>query len=360
MAQALKHIDWYNDRLHPMQNDSRTNHKPLLEIRALRTFFHTAEGDARAVDALDLVIEKGEIVGLVGESGSGKTVTALSILGLIPPPGKQKGGEIYFDGLALHALSDAKWSAIRGSRIAMIFQDPKIRLNPVFSIGTQIAEILILHGGYTPRRAWAYMIQLLQEVNLADLAYAYPHELSMGQAQRVMIAMALALEPDLLIADEPTSSLDATIQAQILDLIRSQQREKGTAVLLISHNMAIVAQLARRVVVLYAGHVLEQAPIETLFQTPHHPYTQGLIASIPYNQPLGENLHTIPGSMPDARDLPPACRFAPRCEARKTYGLEICDQVEPDLRVITPNHSVRCWLYHSRGDHHAPLDPDCA
>jgi oligopeptide/dipeptide ABC transporter ATP-binding protein len=358
MAQALKHIDWYNDRLTPMQNDSRTNHKPLLEIRALRTFFHTAEGDARAVDALDLVIEKGEIVGLVGESGSGKTVTALSILGLIPPPGKQTGGEIYFDGLALHALSDAEWSAIRGSRIAMIFQDPKIRLNPVFSIGTQIAEILMIHRGLKNRRAWAHMLELLQEVNLEDLAYAYPHELSMGQAQRVMIAMALALEPDLLIADEPTSSLDATIQAQILDLIQSQQREKGTAVLLISHNLAIVAQLARRVIVLYAGHVLEEAPVEALFRAPHHPYTQGLITSIPYNQPLGESLHTIPGSMPDARDLPPACRFAPRCKARKTYGLEICDRVEPDLLPVAPDHSARCWLYHSKGDHRAPLHPE--
>jgi oligopeptide/dipeptide ABC transporter ATP-binding protein len=343
-----------------MQIDSRTNHNPILELRALRIFFHTAEGDARAVDTLDLLIEKGEIIGLVGESGSGKTVTALSILGLIPSPGEQTGGEIFFDGLALHALSDVEWSAIRGSRIAMIFQDPKIRLNPVFSIGTQIAEILMIHRGLKNRHAWTHMLELLQEVNLEDLAYAYPHELSMGQAQRVMIAMALALEPDLLIADEPTSSLDATIQAQILDLIQTQHRERGTAVLLISHNLAVVAQLAHRVAVLYAGHVLEEAPVERLFQAPYHPYTQGLIASIPYHQQPGESLHTIPGSMPDARNLPPACRFAPRCEARETYELKICNRVEPDLRAIAPGHSVRCWLYHSQGDHHAPLDPSHA
>jgi oligopeptide/dipeptide ABC transporter ATP-binding protein len=331
---------------------------PLLEIRGLRTVFHTPDGLARAVDSLDLTIQPGEIVGLVGESGSGKTVTALSILGLIQPPGEIEAGEITFDGIALHALSDHAWPDIRGPRIGLIFQDPKIRLNPVFSVGTQIAEMLQVHKGLNHHEAWTCMLALLQEVDLPDVegkAFSYPHELSMGQAQRVMIAMALALEPDLLIADEPTSSLDATIQAQILALIESQQREKGSAILLISHNLAVMAQLAQRVIVLYAGHVLEQASVEALFQSPRHPYAQGLIASIPQNQPLEQRLHSIPGNIPDARNLPGGCRFAPRCEARRAYELSICERQTPELLEILPGHSVRCWLYQSQSGHEAPL-----
>ena len=316
------------------------------------------EGDARAIDSLDLTLAPGEIVGLVGESGSGKTVTALSIMGLIQSPGEVEAGEITFDGLGLHKLSERDLSRVRGSRIAMIFQDPKNRLNPVFSVGAQIAEILQVHQGLSGQAAWERTLALLKEVDLADAnvrAHAYPHELSMGQAQRVMMALALALDPELIIADEPTSSLDATIQAQILELIQSRQRQKGMAVLLITHDMGVVAKLAQRVVVLYAGHVLEQASVDALYRHPLHPYTQGLIASIPYNQSLGESLYSIPGSIPDARDLPAACRFAPRCEARVAYGLKICDQQEPELCTIAPNHSVRCWLYQAQGNHEAPL-----
>lgn len=337
-----------------------SNSEHLLEIRGLRTVFHMQDGDARAIDSLDLTIAPGEIVGLVGESGSGKTVTALSIMGFIHPPGEVVAGEITFDGLGLHSLSARDLSRVRGARIAMIFQDPKNRLNPVFSVGAQIAEVLQLHTGISGSEGWERAVALLREVDLPDAnerAHAYPHELSMGQAQRVMIALALALDPDLIIADEPTSSLDATIQAQILALIQSRQHQKGMAVLLITHDMGVVAKLAQRVVVLYAGHVLEEAPVEALYRNPLHPYTQGLIASIPYNQNLGESLYAIPGSIPDARALPPACRFAPRCEARVSYGLEICEQQEPELGMIAPDHNVRCWLYQSQASHQAPLEP---
>lgn len=333
---------------------------PLLKVRGLRTVFPTPDGDARAVDQLDLEIERGEIVGIVGESGSGKTVTALSILGLLQNAGGSVSGDIVFDGIDLSTLSDQAWARIRGARIGLIFQDPKSRLNPVFSVGAQIAEILQLHRGLDADAAWAQMLALLEEVNLSSaeaLAGAYPHQLSMGQAQRVMIAMALALEPDLLIADEPTASLDATIQAEILDLIHAQQREKGMAILLISHNLAVIAQLAERVVVLYAGHILEQAPVEILFQQPHHPYTQGLIVSLPYNQKLNERLHSIPGTIPDARNLPHGCRFAPRCAARERYKLDICERETPELDIIAAGHQVRCWLYQSSADHTAPLQP---
>jgi oligopeptide/dipeptide ABC transporter ATP-binding protein len=318
------------------------------------------EGNARAVDSLDMVLRPGEVVGLVGESGSGKTVTALSILGLIQPPGEVTADGMTFDGIDLMSLTDEEWSALRGARIAMIFQDPKIRLNPVFSVGTQIAETLKVHKALSHREAWTSTLALLRDVDLPDAeekAYAYPHELSQGQAQRVMIALALALEPDLLIADEPTSSLDATIQAQILALIKSQQRKKRAAILLISHNLAVMAQVAQRVIVLYAGHILEQASVKALFQNPLQPYTQGLIASIPQNQSLEERLHSIPGNIPDARNLPSGCRFAPRCEARLAYELSICEIQIPELEEISRGHAVRCWLYQSKGDHKAPLEP---
>lgn len=337
-----------------------TDQLPLLDVHGLRTIFRTPQGIARAVDSLDLSLRIGEIVGLVGESGSGKTITALSILGLIQPPGEIQSGEISFDGINLRSLTEEAWSEIRGARIALIFQDPKVRLNPVFSIGSQITELLQVHDQRPYKEAWERAIRLLEDVELADVeerAYAYPHELSMGQAQRAMIAMALALEPDLLIADEPTSSLDATIQAQILELIQSHQSRTGMAVLLISHDLAIVAQIAQRVVVLYAGHVVEEASVEDLYQQPLHPYTCGLIASIPYNQTLDEDLYSIPGSIPDPHELPGGCRFAPRCEARQKYELEICERLEPGLQPITPGHHVRCWLYHSHDGHTAPLKP---
>ncbi len=333
---------------------------PLLSVRNLRTTFRMPEGDARALDSLNLEIGPGEIVGLVGESGSGKTVTALSLLGLIQPPGEVRADELTFDGIDLRSLSEDGWADVRGSRIALIFQDPKIRLNPVFSIGTQVAEVIELHQGLDRHSAWEHMLTLLEEVEIPEAerkAYVYPHELSIGQAQRVMIAMALAIEPDLIIADEPTSSLDATIQAQILNLLLSQVRKRGAAILLISHNLAVMAQMAERIIVLYAGHALEVASSQHLFSKPYHPYTQGLIDAIPQHQQSGERLRSIPGSVPDARALPEGCRFAPRCEARKTFGLSICEEQTPQLKVVTPGHQVRCWLYHSGGDHEAPLLP---
>jgi peptide/nickel transport system ATP-binding protein len=334
--------------------------KPLLAVHDLRTVFHTPAGVTRAVDSLDLTLYPGEIVGLVGESGSGKTVTALSLLGLIQPPGEIDRGEITFDGIDLRTLSESEWSGIRGKRIVLIFQDPKVRLNPVFSVGTQIAEIIELHLKLNRQVAWQRMLELLDEVGLAggeDRALSYPHELSVGQAQRAMIAMALALEPDLIIADEPTSSLDATIQAQILALLKSKQEENGTTILLISHNLAVMAQFVQRVVVLYAGHVLEQAPVGEIFDRPLHPYTQGLIASMPQKQARESRLYSIPGSIPDARDLPKGCRFAPRCEARTTYQLAICDEDMPSLNQLSGEHDIRCWLYQSQDGHSAPLNP---
>jgi peptide/nickel transport system ATP-binding protein len=343
-----------------MDIKKRIPQKPLLEVHDLRTVFFTPEGVVRAVDSLDLALYPGEIIGLVGESGSGKTVTALSLLGLIQPPGRIEQGEISFDGIDLRTLSEREWSGIRGKRIALIFQDPKVRLNPVFSIGTQIAEIIELHLKLNRQEAWQRMLEILNEVGLAgveDRALSYPHELSVGQAQRAMIAMALALEPDLIIADEPTSSLDATIQAQILALLKSKQVENRTTILLISHNLAVMAQFAQRVVVLYAGHVLEQAPVGELFERPLHPYTQGLIASIPQKQARETRLYNIPGSMPDGRDLPTGCRFAPRCEARAAYQLTICEDVIPSLEELPGEHRIRCWLYQSQAGHIAPLDP---
>jgi oligopeptide/dipeptide ABC transporter ATP-binding protein len=331
----------------------------LLEVQGLKTVFHTPDKPARAVDSLDMIIYPRDVVGLVGESGSGKTVTALSILGLIEPPGEINAEKLHFDGIDLLKLDEDHWEGLRGARIAMVFQDPQVRLNPVFSIGSQLAETIQVHQGLRRQEAWDRAVELLEMVDFPDAAQramAYPHELSVGQAQRVMIAMALAIGPELMIADEPTSALDVTIQAQILELIRTYQAEAGTAVLLISHDLAVVAQLANRVMVLYAGHILEEAPTVSIFDRPYHPYTQGLIASIPYHQELGKPLKMIPGRIPDSRELPSACRFAPRCEARKKYQLEICEQEEPMLKTVTTDHKVRCWLYHSSVDHRAPLD----
>ncbi len=263
-----------------------------------------------------------------------------------------------FDGIDLRSLSEDGWARLRGSRIALIFQDPKVRLNPVFSIGTQLAETIEIHHGMSRQESWSRMLALLREVGLPEAeskAYAYPHELSVGQAQRVMIAMALALEPELIIADEPTSALDATIQAQILNLLESQYQRDAGAVLLISHNLAIVAEMAKRVIVLYAGHVIEQASAEALFQNPFHPYTQGLIASMPQNQVPDKRMYSIPGRIPDAQDLPRGCRFHPRCDARKQYQLAICERETPELQLVEPDHHVRCWLYQSQGDHTAPF-----
>jgi len=325
--------------------------EPLLDVRGLKTYFFTEDGVVKAVDGVDLQVYPGEVLGLVGESGCGKSVTSFSILRLVDEPGRIVAGEVWFEGKDLLALSEAEMSRIRGNRISMIFQQPKSSLNPVFTIGDQIAEVFQVHQGMKKKQAWREAVNLLRLVGLPDpesKAHAYPHQLSGGQAQRVMIAMALALRPRLLIADEPTTALDVTIQAQIMDLILDLRARFGTSVILISHDLGLIAEAADRVAVMYAGRIVEQAPVRELFAAPKHPYTQGLIASVPVLGRVQERLSTIPGTVPNLVDLPPGCRFAPRCQARVEHDLALCTQAEPDLTGVGPDHWVRCWLYEAQ------------
>ena len=332
----------------------------LLDVRDLKTYFYTEDGVLTAVDGVDFTVGKGETFGLVGESGCGKSVTALSVLRLIDPPGKIVSGEVFLEGDDLFLKKDRAMVKIRGQQISMIFQQPKSSLNPVFSIGDQIVEVFQIHEKMDKAEAWQRAVELLRQVGIPDAerkAGAYPHELSGGQAQRVMIAMALALKPKLLIADEPTTALDVTIQAQILDLIRQLSAQTGTSVILITHDLGVIAEMADRVAVMYAGQIVEETDTKTLFRKPLHPYTQGLHASVPILGQVKERLETIQGSVPNLIGLSGYCRFAPRCKAREEYKLEICYNVEPNLIEIEPGHKVRCWLYESHADHKAPLRP---
>ena len=334
------------------------NSRPLLKVEHLSTYFYTEDGVVKAVDGVDLDVQRGEVFGLVGESGCGKSVTALSILRLIEAPGRIVQGNITFDGQKLDQLPEKQMVDLRGKNISMIFQQPLSSLNPVFTIGTQVAEVFQIHEGMRRSEAWKRAVDLLRIVGIPDpesRAKSYPHELSGGQAQRVMIAMALALDPQLLIADEPTTALDVTIQAQILDLMRAMSRRGNTAVILITHDLGVIAEMAARVAVMYAGHIVEQASVETLFDRPLHPYTQGLIASVPTPGQPKDHLDAIPGTVPDLLNMPPGCRFAARCTARVEHGLEICSEREPDLIEMGPGHQVRCYLYQSHGEHRAPL-----
>jgi oligopeptide/dipeptide ABC transporter ATP-binding protein len=334
----------------------------LLEVRDLRTHFHTDAGVARAVDGISFDIGKGECVTLVGESGCGKSVTSLTIMRLLAmPPARIAGGTILFKGRNLLELTDAAMCAVRGREIAMIFQEPQTALNPVFQVSDQISEVLGIHKNFGKRAGKQRAVELLKMVGIPDAerrAEAYPHELSGGMAQRVMIAMALACVPELLIADEPTTALDVTIQAQILDLMRDLRAKMGTSVILITHDLGVVAEMAERVAVMYAGEIVEQAEVNLLFDRPMHPYTQGLIGSIPVLGQIKERLDVIPGSVPNLVNLPPGCRFAPRCAAREKYGLKICTDVKPDLKDVSQGHLVRCWLYQDARDHQAPLKAD--
>jgi oligopeptide/dipeptide ABC transporter ATP-binding protein len=332
--------------------------EPLLTVEGLRTSFFTPFGEVKAVDGVSFKVKRGEIFGLVGESGCGKSVTALSIMRLIDAPGRILGGEVIFDGQPLQRLSEAEMTHLRGSRISMIFQQPQSSLNPVFTIGEQLAEILQVHDHMPRRQANERAVELLQRVDLPDAlqkAKAYPFELSGGQAQRVMIAMALALNPTLLIADEPTTALDVTIQAQILDLMSQLCRSGDTALILITHDLGVIAEMADRVAVMYAGRIVEQAEVGALFGQPRHPYTQGLMASSPVLGQVEERLQVIPGSVPDLIDMPDNCRFTERCASRAEYGLEICQRHEPDLISLSDDHRVRCWLYQEAPGHHPPL-----
>jgi peptide/nickel transport system ATP-binding protein len=318
----------------------------LLEIRGLKTHFATDDGIVHAVDGVDLTIDRGETLGVVGESGCGKTVTALSVLKLIAmPPGRIVGGEILWQGEDLVPWGKHEMRRIRSREIGIVFQEPMTSLNPVYSVGEQIAEVIRLHEGLGRRAARDRVVEMLRLVRIPNperRARDYPHQFSGGMRQRVMIAMALSCNPKLLIADEPTTALDVTIQAQILDLLVEMKSRLGMAVMLITHAMGVVAETAQRVAVMYAGKVVEVAPVGELFARPRHPYTQGLIRSIPRLDRAGRKgrLDAIPGVVPSLLDPAPGCRFAPRCR----FAMAACTRATPDLREIGPGHKVACIL----------------
>jgi peptide/nickel transport system ATP-binding protein len=321
----------------------------LLDVKNLKTYFFTDEGVVRAVDGVDLYIDKGETLGVVGESGCGKSVTALSVMKLIPqPPGRIVDGQINYDGTNLVDLPPNRMRKIRGKEISMIFQEPMTSLNPVFTVGEQIAEAIRLHEGLGRRDAMAKTVEMLKLVHIPNAdrrVKEYPHQLSGGMRQRIMIAMALSCNPKLLIADEPTTALDVTIQAQILDLLNELKSKLRMAVMLITHDMGVIAETAQRVVVMYAAKVAEEAPVGDLFKEPLHPYTQGLLRSIPridLAATARRRLETIPGTVPTLRgDIAPGCRFAPRCPFVKS----VCTEKDPVLKEVKPGHKVSCWLY---------------
>ena len=331
---------------------------PLLELRNLRTTFSTDAGDARAVDGVSLDVGAGETVGLVGESGCGKSVTALSILRLIQPPGRiESGSEIRLEGRDLMSLSERAMRDVRGNRVAMVWQEPLSALNPVFTVGDQIAEVARVHAGASRADARAKAIEMLRLVGIADpeeRVDAYPHQLSGGMRQRVVIAMALVMSPSLLIADEPTTALDVTIQAQILELLRDVQQRMGMSVLLITHDLGVVAETTSRVIVMYAGEVVEEAVVGDIFAAAHHPYTEGLLRAMPRVGAIRERLTVIPGSVPPPTAWPAGCRFRDRCP----YAWERCELEHPPLYQIGAGHVSRCHLAvepERRAHPHVPL-----
>ena len=320
---------------------------PLLEIKGLKTHFATDDGILRAVDGVDITINRGETLCVVGESGCGKTVTAMSILQLIAmPPGRIVEGQIIFEGRDLVPLTSDELDDVRAKEIGFIFQEPMTSLNPVLTVGEQIAESLRRHEGLPNKAAFARTVEMLNLVQIPNAkarVHDYPHQFSGGMRQRVMIAMALACKPKLVIADEPTTALDVTIQAQILDLLQDMKERFGMAVMLITHAMGVVAETAQRVVVMYAGKVVEEADVDRLFEYPHHPYTQGLIRSIPRIDLDSEHkvrLEAIGGTVPNLIDPPPGCRFAPRCR----HVMGVCTEQEPLLREVAPGHRMACHL----------------
>jgi oligopeptide/dipeptide ABC transporter ATP-binding protein len=315
---------------------------PLLRVSNLTTGFPSPAGFLTAVNDVSFSVGAGETVCLVGESGSGKSLTAFSVLRLVPPPGRVTGGSVALRGRELLTLSEDEMCAVRGADVSLIFQEPMTALNPVLTVGDQIAESLVVHGRMDWRAARAEAVRLMDAVRIPDAAARardYPHQLSGGQRQRVLIAMALACRPALVIADEPTTALDVTIQAQILDLLRELQKSYGLALLLITHDLGVVAEMADRVVVMYAGRVVEEAPVAELFANPRHPYTRGLLASLPRSGASGtRRLRAIDGVVPTLNKLPPGCAFEPRCGER----LEVCRQAMPDLQTVDAGHTARC------------------
>ncbi len=320
----------------------------LLEVQGLKTQFFTENGVVRAVDGVDFHVKRGEVLGVVGESGCGKSVTVLSVMQLVSAPGKIVDGSVKFDGIDILNISPAELRAIRGNRIAMIFQQPQSCLNPVMRVGKQIQEVLELHlqldRGESKKRA----MELLKTVGIPEPESrfrAFPHELSGGMAQRVMIAMALACDPELLIADEPTTALDVTVQAQILDLMDKLRNDLDTSIIMITHDLGVVAEMCDRVTVMYAGRVVEEADVVELFENPQHPYTTDLLGAIPVLGEADKELVTIPGTVPNLIHLPQGCKFAPRCRE----VMDICIDKEPELIQIGENHTARCWLHTEEG-----------
>ncbi|WP_144554992.1 ABC transporter ATP-binding protein [Bacillus sp. X1(2014)] len=318
---------------------------PILEVKGLKTHFFTKHGVSKAVDGIDFTLRKGETLGIVGESGCGKSMTSLSILRLIPsPPGKIAGGQVLYKGKDLVTLSEDEMRKIRGNEISMIFQEPMTSLNPVIPVGEQIAEALRLHQSMRKKEAWNKAVEMLKLVGIPSpekRAKQEPFQLSGGMRQRVMIAMALACTPEVLIADEPTTALDVTIQAQILELIKNLQKKIGMGVIMITHDLGVVSETCDKVAVMYAGNIIEHAPTEKIFTNPRHPYTQGLLNSLPKIHEDQEELQTIEGSVPSPYNLPAGCRFASRCPHQKP----LCHLKKPELMELDDGVKIRCWMY---------------
>ncbi|MGN7893263.1 ABC transporter ATP-binding protein [Bacillus sp. 22475] len=323
--------------------------KAVVELKDLQTHFQTEEGTVKAVNHVSFAVREGETVCVVGESGCGKSVTALSIMGLIAESGSVVGGDILYEGKSLLGMKEKELRSLRGNDIAMIFQEPMISLNPVFTVGEQIVETLREHELLSKNEAYKKAIELIRKVGIAradEIVHSYPHELSGGMLQRIMIAVALSCNPKLLIADEPTTALDVTIQAQILDLLRQVKEEFKTSILLITHDLGVVAEMADYVVVMYGGKVIEEAPVLEIFQNPKHPYTKGLLKSKPVMGKRIDKLYSIPGQVPNLVGLGEFCYFSGRCEHR----MEICGKEVPNLNVNDENHKVACWLYEERAE----------
>ncbi|HDV8364066.1 TPA: ABC transporter ATP-binding protein [Bacillus cereus] len=323
--------------------------KAVVELKDLQTYFQTEEGTVKAVNHVSFSVREGETVCVVGESGCGKSVTALSIMGLIAESGSVVGGDILYEGKSLLGMKEKELRSLRGNDIAMIFQEPMTSLNPVFTVGEQIVETLREHELLSKNEAYKKAIELIRKVGIAranEIVHSYPHELSGGMLQRIMIAVALSCNPKLLIADEPTTALDVTIQAQILDLLRQVKEEFKTSILLITHDLGVVAEMADYVVVMYGGKVIEEAPVLEIFQNPKHPYTKGLLKSKPVMGKRIDKLYSIPGQVPNLVGLGEFCYFSGRCE----HCMEICEKEAPNLNVNDENHKVACWLYEERAE----------
>ena len=318
----------------------------LLEVKDLYTYFYTTKGVVRAVDGVSFKLNKGEVLGIAGESGCGKSTLAYSIIRLVPPPGRIKSGEIYFMGENVLKMDRETFrKKVRWKGISMIFQGAMNALNPVYTVGDQIAEVIMLHEGLSKREAYVRVYKLLSLVGIDPRrAHSYPHELSGGMRQRVLIAMALALSPSLVIADEPTTALDVVVQAQIMNLLKKLQRDLKTSIILITHDLSLIAEIADKVAIMYAGKIVEIGTSEQIYYNPQHPYTKGLLAAIPRIRGEITKLEWIPGVPPDLRNPPPGCRFAPRCK----FKFEPCDKEEPPIIEIEPGHYVACWLYAKR------------